>query len=271
MGHHAIKYLKTTTSSLMLCMFFSGLLLCSPYATADSVEELPVGRFTVSKSPEGLPEGWKAFAFPKKKRLTEYSVLNEGSTGFVKAVSAQSASAIYTEVEADLKRFPYFTWKWKVDGTIKNEAEGKKAGDDFSARVYVTFAPDPKASSYFDRLKRSLASSLFGTKLPGNAINYVWASHLEKDAVLKSPYTDSVAVMAIESGDAEAGQWVTEERNVYEDYKKCFNAEPPKVLAVVIMTDSDNTGTSATGYYADIAFRNHSGALNAMHASRLAK
>jgi len=48
---------------------------------------------------------------------------------------------------------------------------------------------------------------------------------------------------------------VNEERNVYEDYKRAFREEPPKISGVAIMTDTDNTGESATAYYGDIIFK----------------
>jgi len=52
-----------------------------------------------------------------------------------------------------------------------------------------------------------------------------------------------------------SNRWVTEERNLYEDYKNAFGEEPPMVSGVAIMTDTDNTGESATAYYGDIFFK----------------
>lgn len=263
-----LNHIKTAASALMLTAYLS-LALPAAYAAGAFAEgEIAVGRFTGETGPGGLPEGWKPFNFPKKKKLTEYSVVRDGADGFVKAVSAQSASAIYREVGTDLKEFPRLAWRWKVDGTIKNKAEGRKEGDDFPARVYVTFEEDPAATSCIDRLKRGLYAAFLGKKLPGNAINYVWADRLGKNTAFKSPYTESVAVVAVESGDESAGRWVTEERNVYEDYRRLFKSDPPRVLAVVIMTDTDNTGGSATGYYADIVFKKEAPLTDAFHASK---
>jgi hypothetical protein len=59
-------------------------------------------------------------------------------------------------------------------------------------------------------------------------------------------------MVAVESGDEKAGTWVTEERNVYEDYRRLFGEEPPMIGAVALMTDTDNTGGEATAYYGDI-------------------
>jgi hypothetical protein len=62
-------------------------------------------------------------------------------------------------------------------------------------------------------------------------------------------------MIVVESGDAKVRQWISEERNVYEDYKKAFGKVPPMISGVAIMTDSDNTGESATAYYGDIVFK----------------
>ena len=46
------------------------------------------------------------------------------------------------------------------------------------------------------------------------------------------------------------------EKVKYEDYKTAFKQEPPSISGIAIMTDSDNTGESATAFYGDIIFKN---------------
>jgi hypothetical protein len=60
------------------------------------------------------------------------------------------------------------------------------------------------------------------------------------------PYTDRTKMIVGESGSASRNQWLTEERNIYEAYKRAFGEEPPLISGVAIMTDTDNTGESAT-------------------------
>jgi hypothetical protein len=60
-------------------------------------------------------------------------------------------------------------------------------------------------------------------------------------------------MIAVESGPELAGQWVTVRRNVVDDYRKAFGEDPPQVGAIAIMTDTDNTGESATAWYGDIS------------------
>ena len=59
----------------------------------------------------------------------------------------------------------------------------------------------------------------------------------------------------MESGEEKINQWICEERNILEDYRKAFGETPPMVSGVAIMTDTDNTGESATAYYGDILFK----------------
>jgi hypothetical protein len=73
--------------------------------------------------------------------------------------------------------------------------------------------------------------------------------------IVPNPYTDRVKMIVVESGEAKLHQWVNEERNIYEDYKKAFGEEPPMISGVAIMTDTDNTGETAIAYYGDILFK----------------
>ncbi len=51
----------------------------------------------------------------------------------------------------------------------------------------------------------------------------------------------------------------SEERNICEDDKTTFREVPPLISGVAIMTDTDNTGESASAYYGDILFRKNGG------------
>jgi len=62
-------------------------------------------------------------------------------------------------------------------------------------------------------------------------------------------------MIVVQSGPHDIGKWIVEERNVYDDFKKAFNEEPPMISGVAIMTDTDNTQESATAYYGDIVFK----------------
>jgi len=90
---------------------------------------------------------------------------------------------------------------------------------------------------------------------PLGAINYIWESKAPMGTMVPNPYADRVMMFVVESGSDKLNQWVNEERNVYEDYKKAFGEEPPMISGVAIMADTDNTGESAIAYYGDILFK----------------
>ena len=62
-------------------------------------------------------------------------------------------------------------------------------------------------------------------------------------------------MIVVRSGAQGVGTWVEEERNIYDDYKKAFDGEPPRINGVAIITDTDNTKETAVAYYGDIVFK----------------
>jgi hypothetical protein len=138
---------------------------------------------------------------------------------------------------------------------LKNGDVRRMEGDDYPARIYITFEYDPSKLSFFEKAKYKAIRSLYGEYPPLAAINYIWESKARVGTMVPNPYTDRVIMFVIESGSAKLDQWVNEERNVYEDYKKAFKGEPPMISGVAIMTDTDNTGESATAYYGDAIFK----------------
>ena len=62
----------------------------------------------------------------------------------------------------------------------------------------------------------------------------------------------------VQSGDGRVGQWVEYRRDLAADYRKAFDEDPAEVLAVGLVTDSDNTREQARAWYGDITFRKRS-------------
>jgi len=201
------------------------------------------------------PKLWSNLYFPRIKRHTRYTVVRDKDNGYLRARANASASALYRPIDFDLAAYPILSWRWKIEGVLDKGDARTKAGDDYAARIYVTFAFEPKSAGYLEAVRFQLGKRLFGREPPGSAINYIWANKLKKGNSVPNPYTNHGMMIAVESGEALAGTWVQEERNVFEDYIKTFGRKPPRITGIAIMTDSDNTGTKATGYYADIVFR----------------
>ena len=119
----------------------------------------------------------------------------------------------------------------------------------------ITFAFDPDKASYLERLKYQAAQLIKGRNVPYRAISYIWGSNSRAGVMVANAYTDQARMFVVEGGDKKLQQWVTEHRNVYDDYKQAFGEEPTMISGVAIMTDTDNTQESAVAWYGDIIFK----------------
>lgn len=177
----------------------------------------------------GLSPKWEEKSFMGKTRYRLEQVDREWC---IRADSQSSASALYFKIRYDLKNYPILRWKWKIEHIISKGNALHKETDDYPARIYVVFP-----SVLFWRTR---------------AINYIWANRLPVDKWLPNAYTANAVMIAVESGPSRAGEWREETRDVLKDYRTVFGEDPPEAGAVAIMTDTDNTGETATAWYGPI-------------------
>jgi hypothetical protein len=62
-------------------------------------------------------------------------------------------------------------------------------------------------------------------------------------------------MIVVESGGARLGGWLHYRRNIVEDYRRAFGEDPGDIVAVGVLTDSDNTQQWARALYGDITLR----------------
>ena len=207
------------------CLGVGLLLALGPgSAGAESIEVLRGGDVA----------GWEEKVFSGR---TRYETVRQDGRTVLRATSRGTASGLYRRLRVDLEKTPILNWTWRVDATLGDVDERTRAGDDYSARVYVV---------------RSHPVFLWRTR----AVNYVWASARAEGETWPNAYTDSARHVAVRSGDAQAGRWVGERRDVRADFRTLFGEDVRSIDAVAIMTDTDDTGAAAVAYYADITFTN---------------
>ena len=236
---------------MFICALFVSLLT----SHSSAADLLPVGVFSKEMPGGEFPEGWKPLKFQNIEKMTRYSLVKDGNKVVVKAVSEASASGLIREMKIDPKEFPILQWRWKVGNILKKGNVKTKEGDDYPARIYITFEYDPKKLNFFEKTKYNTYRILYGQYPPLRAINYIWESSAPKGTAVPNPYASRVLMIVVESGPEKTNQWVGEARNVFEDYRKAFGEDPPMISGVALMTDTDNTGEGATAYYGDIFFR----------------
>lgn len=198
--------------------------------------------------PGGLPSGWEPLRFSKIPAATSY----DWSPPALHAKADKSASGLIFRHHGAVEKTPILSWRWKIAGTLPKGDERSKKGDDYAARVYVTFKYEPSRVGLATRVKYAAVKALRGEYPPHDAIAYIWANKLPAGESAPSPYTDRVKMVSVRSGNAEAGEWRAERRDVLEDYRRLFGEDPPPYAGVALMTDADDTGGSAEAWYADV-------------------
>lgn len=216
-----------STFSIIRNGILLGIFLAS---TAWASDRVVIADFSSGVDAAGVPSGWK---LKEKSGKADFAVVKDGAMNALRLRSAKTSFSIQKEVKVDVKQFPVLTWKWKVTDLPRGGNFRKSKTDDQAAQLFLAFSKT-------------------------RAIVYIWDSTapqgLMEDA--SAPPFMTIKAVVVRSGSSELGKWLTESRNVYEDYKKLFGAEPPAVSGVRLQINSQHTGTSAESFFADVAFRN---------------
>ena len=231
------------------------LSLAGAPSRADGPPPVELGRFAPPSGADQPPAGWEALTFLPISRHTRYTVAVDEGRHVLRAESHGAASGLYRPVDLDPRVYPVLTWRWKVERVLTAADARTRRGDDYAARMYVAFRYDPAAATLWERTRYGFYRVVYGRYPPKVALTYVWDNRLPAGTVLDNAYTHRVKMIVAQSGPALAGRWVEERRNVYEDYRRVVGGEPPRIEGVAVMTDTDDTGESATAWYDAVAFR----------------
>ena len=233
-----------------LARFTLGLVALAALAAFSSMPDYAVASFS-NMTPGGAVNGWETMSLGDARPST-YRLVRDGGTTVVRAEANRSASGLVRRIRVDPNRFPVMTWRWKADNVVEGGNIRSKGGDDYPARIYVTFDYDPADLSFGDRLKYRALRALGYDDIPVRALSYVWANRTSESEVVPNAYTDWVQMVPVESGPANVGTWQTERRDLVRDYRAAFGEDPPAISGVAIMTDTDNTGGTASASFGDI-------------------
>jgi hypothetical protein len=240
------------TSRRGFLVLAGALLLPRRAPAAEAIEAM---RFSALRAGDALPGWLKPYAFANRPRLTEYALVQDAGRTVLRARANASTAGLIRELRVDPRTHPLLAWRWKVTNLLQRSDLATKDGDDFPARLYVTFDLDPASLPLGERVTLALARAIWGEQLPLAALCYVWDTRAPQGTIAANAYTDRVQMVVADSGPALLGRWVERERNVAGDYRRAFGAEPPPVSALVVSADTDNTGESAESYFGDIEFR----------------
>ena len=210
-------------------------MVVGPLPAADS-PTVPVEDW--AKQPDGktgIPDGWKGQNWGSPKY--DFRIATQGGRKAIQLKSANDSSTISKEVKVDVKTWPIVQWSWQVVTLPKGGDARKSATDDEAAQIYITFPRFPSA-------------------VRSRIISYIWDTTAPVGSIFKSEKTGLVTYVVVRSGPADLGKWLTESRNVLEDYKKIYGEAPAEdVGAISIAIDSNDTNSTAESYFGEIFFR----------------
>jgi hypothetical protein len=70
------------------------------------------------------------------------------------------------KVTLDPQPWPILQWRWKADRLVAKADPARREGDDYPARIYVSFAYDPQRVSWLERAWYAAAKLFYGEYPP---------------------------------------------------------------------------------------------------------
>lgn len=171
----------------------------------------------------------------------EYQVHKGEKGNILQIYSEKSASLLYKKIDFDVKEYGVIRWHWLVNKFPEYADHREKYTiDDYAARLCVVFPSWTVWSTRF--------------------LVYVWDDRATGEGIVKpSSFSKNCKILVVEGGQDNKGKWVTEERNIIEDYKKVFGNSPDRNAGGIgIMSDSDDTKTSTNACYYNIYLKSDS-------------
>jgi DUF3047 family protein len=189
----------------------------------------------------GIPSGWSSYATVGGRPAYDFTVTEEDGRRALRLKSHDEHSTITKKIQVDLRATPILEWTWKIVKLPEGADIRKRETSDLTGHIFVAWPRFP---------------ALVRTRL----IGYAWDTIAPAQSVHKSQKTGAVTFFIVRSGPQELNRWLTERRNVYEDYRKVFGEDPENPQAVVVSIDTNDTHSRAEALIGRIVFTSGSGA-----------
>lgn len=184
----------------------------------------------------GIPHDWKGQNWGSP--VYDFAVVENDGHNVFHMRSQNDSSTISRDIrgQVNLESTPILEWRWKVATLPKAGNSCRKTTDDQAAQIFLVWPRFPEA-------------------VRSRIIGYVWDTTAKTGTICPSEKTRTVTYVVIRSGEAELGKWLTEQRNVREDFKKIYGEEPESPAAIALAIDSNDTKSAAESYIGPLVFR----------------
>ena len=185
----------------------------------------------------GLPGQWKAqnWGTPNYQNM---KIVDDGGHRALYMKSVNDGATINREIKGTvrLKETPILEWEWKAILLPTGANSCKKETDDQAGQVFVLWPRFPEA-------------------VRSRIIGYVWDTTQPVGTICKSEKTGMVTYIVVRSGPADLNRWITEQRNVVEDFRKVYGEAPDDPAVLSVATDSNDTNSTSEVMYGAIRFK----------------
>lgn len=228
---------------LLAAFLFAG---CAAVPAAKDPVEIAASPWAVESAP--ATTGWDHLIFPGKS-ANQFKYDRKDGREAVAVSTASSASMLRSKVRIEAADLGSVRFSWQVPQLIAGADMALREADDSPVRVVLVFEGDRSRFSARDAALSELAHVLTGEKMPYATLMYVWCNKRTPGTVIRSPRTERVRKLVVESGNRKLNQWLDYERNIRADFERAFGEKPGALVGIGIMSDSDNTRSIARAWY----------------------
>jgi hypothetical protein len=183
------------------------------------------------------------------KEATSYRWTSHAGRPALAAESVRSASLWRRKVAVAPEQLGEVRFGWWVEHLMADANVADAATEDAAARVLFAFAGDESRLPARTRAMFDLAEVLTGERPPYATLMYVYETAAAPGSLIVNPRSDRIRKLVLDSGPAHLRQWRDHRRDLRADFRAVFGEEPGPLVAVALMTDSDNTRSRATTWY----------------------
>lgn len=191
---------------------------------------------------------WQHLALPGK-RPTEFSPVQVDGRSTMAVTAVSSASMLRKQVRVEPQDLGQLRFSWRVPALIAASDMAMRDTDDAPVRVVLAFDGDRSNFSTKNAMLSEMARMLTGEEMPYATLMYVWCPTRQPGSVIHNPRTDRIRKLVVESGASRLGQWVDYAQDIRADFIRAYGEEPGALIAVGIMTDTDNTRSTTQAWY----------------------
>ncbi len=194
---------------------------------------------------------WQHHTFPGKA-ANQFAYLQLDGRSALGVKSRGAASMLRKTVSVEPEQLGMLRFSWKVPALIPDADMGQRDKSDSPVRLVLAFEGDRSRLSPRDHMLSELARALTGEEMPYATLMYVWCNQREPGSVQLNSRTDRIRKLVLESGPTRLNRWIDYERDVRADFIRAFGEPPGRLIAIGIMTDTDNTRSSAQAWYGPV-------------------